>query len=97
MARGHPKWGERPMAFVTLHPSKAAKWENKHREFEVDLKAHARKKLPGFATPEWVAIVPDLPVSEVFVKGVPRSLIPRQKTSTGKIQKVELRKRVTKL
>ena len=98
VARGHPKWGERPMAFVTLHPSKAAKWENKHREFEADLKAHARKKLPGFATPEWVAVVPDLPVSEdLVVKGFSRSLIPRQKTSTGKIQKVELRKRVTKL
>lgn len=98
VARGHPKWGERPMAFVTLHPSKAAKWENKHREFEVDLKVHARKRLPGFATPEWVAIVPDLPVSENFCsEGCSTSLIPRQKTSTGKIQKVELRKRVTKL
>ncbi|KAF9651530.1 AMP-dependent synthetase and ligase [Thelephora ganbajun] len=80
VARGHPKWGERPMAFVTLHPSKTAKWENKHKEFEIDLKAHARKRLPGFATPEWVAVVPGLP-----------------KTSTGKIQKVELRKRVAKL
>ena len=97
MARGHPKWGERPMAFVTLHPSKAAKWEGKHEEFEIDLKAHARKKLPGFATPEWVAVVPDLPVSGSSVRGVLRSLIPRQKTSTGKIQKVELRKRVAKL
>jgi len=80
VARGHPKWGERPMAFVTLHPSKAPKWENRHREFELDLKAHARRKLPGFATPEWVLVVSDLP-----------------KTSTGKIQKVELRKRVAKL
>lgn len=80
VARGHSKWGERPMAFVTLHPSKTAKWENRHEEFEIDMKAHARKKLPGFATPEWVTVVPDLP-----------------KTSTGKIQKVELRKRVAKL
>lgn len=62
IARGHPKWGERPMAFVTLHPNKAAQWKNKHVEFEIELKAHARKKLPGFATPEWVAIVSDLPV-----------------------------------
>lgn len=62
MARGHSKWGERPMAFVTLHPSKADKWENRHEEFGIDLKAHARKRLPGFATPEWVTVVPDLPV-----------------------------------
>ena len=62
IARGHLKWGERPMAFVALHPDKALKWENKHKEFEVDLKAHARKRLPGFATPEWVAVVSDLPV-----------------------------------
>ena len=62
VARGHPKWGERPMAFVTLHPSKTAKWENRYKEFETELKAHGRKRLPGFATPEWVAIVPDLPV-----------------------------------
>ena len=58
------------MAFVTLHPSKASQWENKHEEFQVDLKAHARKRLPGFATPEWVAIVPELPVSEKFVWAV---------------------------
>ena len=84
------------MAFVTLHPSKAVKWENKHSEFETDLKVHARKRLPGFATPEWVAIVPDLPVSRDRDAYFP-SLISRQKTSTGKIQKVELRKRVPKL
>ena len=95
VARAHPKWGERPMAFVTLHPSKASKWENK--DFEADLKLHARKKLPGFATPEWVAIVPQLPVSANPIKAHLELLIPHQKTSTGKIQKVELRKRVAKL
>jgi acyl-CoA synthetase (AMP-forming)/AMP-acid ligase II len=97
VARGHSRWGERPMAFVTLHPGKAAKWEDKHKEFETDLKAHARKKLPGFATPEWVIVVPDLPVSASSVMSVLGSLIFCQKTSTGKIQKVELRKRVAKL
>ncbi|PIL24412.1 transporter [Ganoderma sinense ZZ0214-1] len=80
VARSHPKWGERAMAFVILHPQKADKWAGKHAEFEKDLKTHARKKLPGFACPEWVAVVPELP-----------------KTSTGKIQKVELRKLVAKL
>ena len=96
VARGHPKWGERPMAFVTLHPSESQKWENRHEEFEIDLKAHARKRLPGFATPEWVAVVSDLPVGKDR-PGTLKSLIFFQKTSTGKIQKVELRKRVAKL
>lgn len=48
------------MAFVILHPSKASKWKSKE-EFEVDLKKHARKTLPGFATPEWVSVVEELP------------------------------------
>jgi len=80
IARPHPKWGERPMAFVLLRPSGAKKWVLREKEFEVDLKKHARKTLPGFATPEWVKIVDELP-----------------KTSTGKIQKVALRKIVAKL
>jgi len=58
------------MAFVTLHPGKASKWEHSHKEFEVDLKAHARKRLPGFATPEWVAVVPELPVSGRSMRSV---------------------------
>lgn len=62
VARSHPKWGERPMAFVLLHPQKADKWARRHAEFEKDLKAHARKRLPGFACPEWVSIVQELPV-----------------------------------
>ncbi|KAH9928516.1 acetyl-CoA synthetase-like protein [Epithele typhae] len=80
VARAHPKWGERPMAFVLLHPGRADKWRGREAEFERDLKAHARKTLPGFACPEWVSVVEQLP-----------------KTSTGKIQKVELRKLVAKL
>ncbi|RPD66601.1 AMP-dependent synthetase and ligase [Lentinus tigrinus ALCF2SS1-6] len=80
IARSHPKWGERPMAFVILHPQKAEKWAGRLAEFEKDLKAHARKRLPGFACPEWVSVVQELP-----------------KTSTGKIQKLELRKLVAKL
>ncbi|KAJ3719741.1 acetyl-CoA synthetase-like protein [Lentinula raphanica] len=61
VAREHQKWGERPMAFVILHPEHAAKWHNRHDEFTKDLKAHARKRLPGFACPEWVEVVPELP------------------------------------
>ncbi|EPS95172.1 hypothetical protein FOMPIDRAFT_85324 [Fomitopsis schrenkii] len=80
VARPHPRWGERPMVFVILHPQRASKWQGKHDAFEAALKKHARTRLPGFACPEWVAVVEDLP-----------------KTSTGKIQKVVLRKTAAKL
>ncbi|TFK30585.1 AMP-dependent synthetase and ligase [Coprinopsis marcescibilis] len=61
VARNHIKWGERPMAFVTLHPQHTSKWKGRHHEFEKDLKAHAKPRLPGFACPEWVEVVPELP------------------------------------
>uniref|UniRef100_A0A0W0G3A5 Putative AMP-dependent synthetase and ligase n=1 Tax=Moniliophthora roreri TaxID=221103 RepID=A0A0W0G3A5_MONRR len=61
VARLHPKWGERPMAFVILHPQHAAKWAGKHKEFEQDLIKYAKMRLPGFACPEWVEVVPELP------------------------------------
>lgn len=80
IARPHEKWGERAMAFCILHPQHAENWKDKPREFEVELKAYAKKLLPGFACPEWVEVVRELP-----------------KTSTGKIQKHELRKRLAKL
>ncbi|CCO27391.1 hypothetical protein BN14_01429 [Rhizoctonia solani AG-1 IB] len=61
IARNHPKWGERAMAYVTLHGHKASKWKGKRAEFEANLKEHAKKRLPGFACPEWVEVVPELP------------------------------------
>ncbi|KAF5377501.1 hypothetical protein D9615_005269 [Tricholomella constricta] len=61
VARNHVKWGERPMAFVVLHPQHASKWAGRHHEFAVDLKVHAKSRLPGFACPEWVKVVPELP------------------------------------
>jgi len=61
VARSHPKWGERPMAFVILHKRHAKAWHGKHKEFVQDLKRHAKTRLPGFACPEWVQIVEDLP------------------------------------
>jgi len=51
------------MAFVVLHPQHADKWKGRHRLFEKDLKEHAKERLPGFACPEWVEVVPELPVS----------------------------------
>lgn len=64
VARSHPKWGERPMAFVILHPHRTKTWAGKGAEFQVALKVHAKKTLPGFATPEWVEVVDDLPVCD---------------------------------
>jgi len=61
VARSHPKWGERPMAFVILHSHHADRWSGRHAEFSKHLKEHARTRLPGFACPEWVEVVPELP------------------------------------
>ncbi|KAL1740368.1 hypothetical protein HDZ31DRAFT_85472 [Schizophyllum fasciatum] len=84
IARAHPRWGERPMAFVILRPGLKAQWgangKDGSKKFERELKAYAKGRLPGFACPEWVEVVDELP-----------------KTSTGKIQKHELRKIVAKL
>ncbi|PFH54617.1 hypothetical protein AMATHDRAFT_134062 [Amanita thiersii Skay4041] len=61
VARQHSKWGERPMAFVTLHPQHVTRWAGRNHEFEKELKEHAKTRLPGFACPEWVEVVPELP------------------------------------
>ena len=63
MARSHPKWGERPMAFVILHKHHIKTWEGRHDGFSQELKQYAKTRLPGFACPEWVTVVEDLPVS----------------------------------
>lgn len=62
VARPHSKWGERPMAFVVLQPDAAKEWRGRDNDFEKLLKDYARSRLPGFACPEWVRIVDDLPV-----------------------------------
>ncbi|KAL0569049.1 hypothetical protein V5O48_012918, partial [Marasmius crinis-equi] len=59
VARSHPKWGERPMAFVVLRPRHD--WEGREDEFETELIRYAKTRLPGFACPEWVKIVKELP------------------------------------
>lgn len=65
IARLHEKWGERPMAFVVLHPQHVAKWKGRHADFFESLKTHAKTRLPGFACPEWCEVVPDLPVNNL--------------------------------
>ncbi|KAJ7487394.1 hypothetical protein B0H11DRAFT_1087726 [Mycena galericulata] len=62
VARNHVKWGERPHAFVILKPSSVSKWKGRHEAFGQELKAYAKTRLPGFACPEWVQVVNELPV-----------------------------------
>ena len=50
------------MAFVILRNEAKAKWHNLVHAFETELKKHAKARLPGFACPEWVEVVSDLPV-----------------------------------
>ena len=61
---------EYPMAFVILKTQVAAKWKGKHADFETELKKHAKTRLPGFACPEWVKVVEELPVSDGLVGGL---------------------------
>jgi acyl-CoA synthetase (AMP-forming)/AMP-acid ligase II len=63
VGRTHPKWGERAMAFVILRQEHASKWKGNSGGFAAELIRHARARLPGFACPEWVQILDELPVS----------------------------------
>jgi acyl-coenzyme A synthetase/AMP-(fatty) acid ligase len=65
------------MAFIILHPRHVETWKGRHEEFTKELKAHGRKTLPGFACPEWVQIVDQLPVSLSFPQIVSRCHIHR--------------------
>ncbi|KAH9968801.1 acetyl-CoA synthetase-like protein [Russula dissimulans] len=61
VGREHPTWGERPMAYIILRPESARRWDGKHAEFSSTLKTYARERLPGFAAPEWIVVVEELP------------------------------------
>ncbi|TDL28404.1 acetyl-CoA synthetase-like protein [Rickenella mellea] len=61
VARPHPRWGERPMAFVVLRPEKVRQWNKADNDFSESLKVFSRGRLPGFACPEWVQVVDELP------------------------------------
>jgi len=61
VARNHVKWGERAHAFVVLKSHSVTKWKGRHDKFGEELKAHAKTRLPGFACPEWVQVVQELP------------------------------------
>jgi hypothetical protein len=51
------------MAFVILRQEHASKWKGNSDGFAEELIRHARARLPGFACPEWVQILDELPVS----------------------------------
>ncbi|KAJ7706385.1 hypothetical protein B0H17DRAFT_1036989 [Mycena rosella] len=62
VARNHVKWGERPHAFVILKSHAASgKWRGRVDVFGEELKTYAKSRLPGFACPEWVQVVQELP------------------------------------
>ncbi|KAJ6509337.1 hypothetical protein C8R47DRAFT_965916 [Mycena vitilis] len=61
VARNHVKWGERPHAFIILKSDSVPKWKGRHDGFAEELKAYAKGRLPGFACPEWVQVVVELP------------------------------------
>ena len=50
------------MAFVLLRPEHSSKWKDNHDSFAAELIRHGRTLLPGFACPEWVQVVNELPV-----------------------------------
>ena len=58
------------MAFVILRNEAKAKWHNLVHAFETELKKHAKARLPGFACPEWVEVISDLPVGVFLSLGV---------------------------
>jgi acyl-coenzyme A synthetase/AMP-(fatty) acid ligase len=62
------------MAYVTLHHDHREQWVGRPAAFEQSLKDHARKRLPGFACPEWVEIVEELPVSHLKLLSLPVDL-----------------------
>lgn len=50
------------MAFVVLHLEAIAKYgKDEIVHFKDSLTAHAKERLPGFARPEWIEVVHELP------------------------------------
>jgi acyl-coenzyme A synthetase/AMP-(fatty) acid ligase len=49
------------MAFVCLKEDSTFRPKDCHAEFEKELKKYAAQVLPGFARPEWVEVVDELP------------------------------------
>ncbi|KAN0066158.1 hypothetical protein ACQY0O_000252 [Thecaphora frezii] len=67
VARPHEKWGERGQAYVVLNVEgrrkhgKASKGTAEHEALVQELKKHCKARMSGFAVPEWVDVVEELP------------------------------------
>lgn len=87
VARPHATWGERPSAFVILKSESSSKWTGKHEIFGSDLKEWLRGKLPGFAIPEWVDVVQELPKTSTgkIQKNVLRQLVNKASKTPAKL------------
>lgn len=98
VARAHPKYGERPHAFVVLQDESKPKWKDAAK-FEAELKKFSRKGLPGFARPEWVEVVNALDKTSTGKVGDSPVLVLAcaEIRLDLQIQKHELRKRIAKL
>ncbi|KAL0563709.1 hypothetical protein V5O48_018355, partial [Marasmius crinis-equi] len=55
------EWGERPIAFIILRDIDSSVWGGREVDFEKQLIQFAKTRLPGFACPEWVQVVKELP------------------------------------
>lgn len=53
VARPHPKWGQRGYAFVVLKQGQKATVD--------ELKSYCKSRMSGFAVPQWIDIVEELP------------------------------------
>jgi acyl-coenzyme A synthetase/AMP-(fatty) acid ligase len=70
VARAHPKWGERPMAFIVLNQQARATWKKDDLpKLDKAIKDFSRKSLAGYAVPEWIEFVDDLPKSRLVAGG----------------------------
>lgn len=65
VARPHPKWGERGHAFIVLTDQARQEYpvndEAKVRQLEEEIRKYAKSRMSGFAVPEWVQVVQELP------------------------------------
>jgi len=68
------------MAFVVLTMDAASKYKHETTDFVQSLIRYAKERLPGFARPEWVEVVQELPKTSTgkIQKNVLRDKIKKQ-------------------
>ena len=70
------------MAFVILQTEAVQKWKERETDFAKELIQFVKGKLPGFACPEWVECVSELPKTSY----VPRSCSYHSMLTTKTVQ-----------